>query len=93
MGSGAGIDLFTEGHADFGASDAGITGEQIDKVGGNVELLPVTAASVVLAYNLPGFPGNLKLSRDAYAGFSSAQSPVGTTRKSPSRIRGQACRS
>ena len=69
MGSGAGIDLFTEGKADFGASDAGMTGEQIDKVGGKVELLPVTAASVVLAYNLPGFPGNLKLSRDAYAGI------------------------
>ena len=68
-GSGAGIDLFTEGKADFGASDAGMTGEQIDKVGGEVELLPMTAANVVLAYHLPGFSGNLKLSRDAYAGI------------------------
>jgi len=32
-------------------------------------LLPVTAANVVLAYHLPGFSGNLKLSRDAYAGI------------------------
>ena len=69
MGSGAGIDLFTEGKADFGASDAGMTDEQIDKVGGGVQLLPVTAANVVLAYHLPGFSGNLKLSRDAYAGI------------------------
>ena len=69
VGSGAGIALFTEGKADFGASDAGMTGEQIDKVEGEVLLLPVTAASVVLAYHLPGFSGNLKLSRDAYAGI------------------------
>ena len=44
MGSGAGIALFTEGKADFGASDAGMTDEQIDKVKGGVQLLPVTAA-------------------------------------------------
>ena len=69
MGSGAGIDLFTEGRADFGASDAGMTDEQIDKVKGGVQLLPVTAANVVLAYHLPGFSGNLKLSREAYAGI------------------------
>src|SRR5208337_1883485 len=50
-------------------SDAGMTEEQIDKVGGGVLLLPVTAANVVLAYHLPGFSGNLKLSRDAYAGI------------------------
>ena len=29
----------------------------------------MTAANVVLAYHLPGFSGNLKLSRDAYAGI------------------------
>src|SRR5271166_4467208 len=68
LGSGPGIELFTEGKAEFGASDAGMTDEQINKVGGGVQLLPVTAANVVLAYNLPGFSGNLKLSRDAYAG-------------------------
>ena len=32
-------------------------------------LLPVTAGGVVLAYNLPGFEGDLKLSRAAYAGI------------------------
>ena len=32
-------------------------------------LLPVTAGSVVLAYNLPGIQGDLKLSRAAYAGI------------------------
>src|SRR5271157_5784007 len=68
-GSGGGIDLFTEGRADFGASDAGMTDAQIDKVKGGVQLLPVTTANVVLAYHLPGFSGNLKLSREAYAGI------------------------
>ena len=32
-------------------------------------LLPATAGSVVLAYNLPGFDGELRLSRRAYAGI------------------------
>ena len=69
LGSGPGIQLFTEGKADFGASDAGMTDEQMSKAGGQIQLLPVTAANVVLAYNLPGFSGNLKLSREAYAGI------------------------
>jgi phosphate transport system substrate-binding protein len=34
-----------------------------------VGLLPTPAGSFVLAYNLPGFSGDLKLSRDAYAGI------------------------
>jgi phosphate transport system substrate-binding protein len=34
-----------------------------------VLLLPVTAGSVVLAYNLPGFQGELRLSRKAVAGI------------------------
>ena len=69
LGSGPGIQLFTEGKADFGASDAGMTDEQMSRAGGQIQLLPVTAANVVLAYNLPGFSGNLKLSREAYAGI------------------------
>jgi phosphate transport system substrate-binding protein len=69
MGSGAGVDMFTEGKADFGASDSGMTDEQISNVSGGVLLLPLTAGNIVLAYNLPGFSGNLKLSRDAYAGI------------------------
>jgi phosphate transport system substrate-binding protein len=69
-GSGAGIEMFTEGKADFGASDAAMTDEQIRKVGDEgVLLLPMTAANVVLAYNLPEFTGDLKLSREAYVGI------------------------
>jgi phosphate transport system substrate-binding protein len=61
--------MFTEGKVDFGASDAAMTDEQIGEVRGGVQFLPVTAANIVLAYNLPGFSGSLKLSRDAYTGI------------------------
>jgi phosphate transport system substrate-binding protein len=66
LGSGAGIEQFTKGLVNFGASDAAMTDEEITKVSGGVQLLPVTAGSIVLAYNLPDGPPELKLSREAY---------------------------
>jgi phosphate transport system substrate-binding protein len=66
VGSGAGIKQFTEGLVQFGASDAAMTDEQIAQVKSGVVLLPMTAGSIVLAYNLPGVT-ELKLSRAAYA--------------------------
>ena len=68
-GSGAGIKQFTEGLVTFGASDAAMTDEQIAQVQGGVVLLPMTAGSIVLAYNLPGGPSDVRLSRDAYVGI------------------------
>jgi phosphate transport system substrate-binding protein len=67
LGSGAGIEQFTKGLVNFGASDAAMTDEEMAKVAGGVQLLPVTAGSIVLAYNLPDGPAELKLSREAYA--------------------------
>jgi phosphate transport system substrate-binding protein len=75
VGSSEGIRRFTgknvgeEGLVDFGASDAAMTDEQIAAVPRGVLLLPVTAGSVVLAYNLPELGGELRLSRKAYAGI------------------------
>jgi len=70
LGSGAGIKQFQQGLVDFGASDAAMTDEEISQVkNGGVILLPMTAGSVVLAYNLPGGPSELKLSREAYVGI------------------------
>lgn len=66
-GSGAGIRQFQQGLVDFAASDAAMTDEQIAAVKGGVVLLPMTAGSVVLIYNLPAGPSELKLSRDAYS--------------------------
>jgi phosphate transport system substrate-binding protein len=65
VGSGTGITNFTQGIVNFGGSDAAMTDEQIGKVKQGVVLIPATAGSIVLAYNLPGVE-NLKLSREAY---------------------------
>ncbi len=68
VGSGQGVKSFVEGRTDFGASDAAMNDEEIKQAKDNVLLLPMTAGSVVLAYNLDGVQ-NLKLSRDAYVGI------------------------
>lgn len=68
-GSGAGIRDFINRTVDFAASDAAMTDEEISKVPGGVQLLPMTAGEIVLAYNLPGNPKGLKLPRDVYAGI------------------------
>jgi len=64
-----GKDVSEDKVVDFGASDAAMTDQQIDQVPGGVLMVPATASSVVLVYNLPGFTGDLKLSREAYAGI------------------------
>jgi phosphate transport system substrate-binding protein len=69
LGSGAGVKQFQEGLVNFGASDAAMTDEEIAAVKDGVVLLPMTAGSIVLGYNLPGGPPELKLSRDAYVGI------------------------
>jgi phosphate transport system substrate-binding protein len=66
VGSGAGVEQFTQGTVDFGASDVAMSDEEIAAVERGVALLPMTAGSIVLAYNLPDVSG-LKLSRQVYA--------------------------
>jgi phosphate transport system substrate-binding protein len=66
-GSGAGIKDFVNKTVDFAASDAAMTDEEMAEVAGGVQLLPMTAGSIVLAYNLPDGPKDLKLSREAYS--------------------------
>ena len=51
---------------DFAASDAAMTDDEIKAVAAGVQLLPMTAGKIVLAYNLPTGPKELKLSRQAY---------------------------
>ena len=65
-GSGAGIQDFINRTVDFAGSDAAMTDEEIAKVPAGVVLLPVTAGEIVLAYNLPGSPKDLKLPHDVY---------------------------
>ena len=68
IGSGGGVKSVIDKTVDFGASDAAMTPEDMAKVDGGVQLLPMTAGCIVLTYNLKGVTG-LKLSRAAYAGI------------------------
>jgi phosphate transport system substrate-binding protein len=69
LGSGAGVKQFQDGLVNFGASDAAMTDEEMAAVKNGVVLLPMTAGSIVLSYNLPGGPKEVKLSREAYVGI------------------------
>ncbi|NJL91718.1 MAG: phosphate ABC transporter substrate-binding protein PstS [Coleofasciculaceae cyanobacterium SM2_1_6] len=73
VGSGAGIEQFTKGTVDFGASDTAMKPEAIAAVPADkgVTLLPMTAGSIVLAYNVQGVNTGLKLSREVYVGIAS----------------------
>jgi len=68
LGSGAGVKQFQDGLVNFGASDAAMTDEEIAKVPGGVQLVPLTAGEIALAYNVAGVKG-LKLPRDVYSGI------------------------
>jgi len=75
VGSGEGVRRFvgknvsSQELVQFGASDAAMNDTQIADAGNDVLMIPATAGCVVLAYNLPGFSGELKLSRKAYSGI------------------------
>ncbi len=75
VGSGEGVRRFVgknvtgEDKVDFGASDSAMSDAEITLVDQGVLMVPITAGGVVLAYNLPGFEGDLKLSRRAYTGI------------------------
>ena len=66
FGSGEGIKRFIAGAVDFGASDAAMSDSQMAEVTRGVQLLPAVAGSIVLAYNLEGLGGDLKLTREVY---------------------------
>jgi phosphate transport system substrate-binding protein len=66
VGSGEGQRRFQSGSVDFGASDAALSDEQMARVQAGARLIPAAAGIVVLAYNVPGLDGPLRLSRDVY---------------------------
>jgi phosphate transport system substrate-binding protein len=65
-GSGAGEKQFLDGLVTFGATDAGFSKDDFEKHEHELYLLPLTAGSIVLAYNIPGVGDGLKLSREVY---------------------------
>ena len=72
IGSGAGVRQFTEGLTDFGASDSAMSDKEIASalekrpMTEGVLLVPMTAGSVTLCYNVPGVTPDqgLRLSRE-----------------------------
>lgn len=67
IGSGGGIRQFLGKTVDFGASDAPMTDEQIQKAGSRVLHIPTALGAVVLTYNVPGLNQGLKLSGETVA--------------------------
>jgi phosphate transport system substrate-binding protein len=59
IGSGGGIQQFTQGTVDFGASDAPMSDQEIAAVNGNVIHIPTVLGAVLPTYNLPGLSGTL----------------------------------
>ena len=66
VGSGEGVSRFLSGSVDFGASDNLLSPSDAKKIDGGVVQVPSTAGMIVLAYNLPGVKGRLKLPQDVY---------------------------
>jgi phosphate transport system substrate-binding protein len=75
VGSGEGVRRFIGKNiadtdkVDFGASDSAMSDVEIAQTNNNTLMIPVTSACLVLAYNIPNFHGELRLSRKAYPGI------------------------
>ncbi|SEA97575.1 phosphate ABC transporter substrate-binding protein PstS [Rubrimonas cliftonensis] len=67
VGSSEGIRRFSAGLVDFGGTEQPMTDEAIAALGHRVLHVPTTAGMVVVAYNVPGVSGALRLSREALA--------------------------
>jgi phosphate transport system substrate-binding protein len=67
VGSGAGIKQLSNKTVDFGASDAPLGSKDLAGLPAPVVTIPTVGGAVVLAYNLPGAPQNLKMTGEAVA--------------------------
>lgn len=76
VGSGAGVEQYLQGIVDFGATDKPLSEEERatfkSTYGKDPIQVPMTAGTVVFAYNLPGVD-NLQLSRAAYCGIANGE--------------------
>jgi phosphate transport system substrate-binding protein len=73
VGSGEGVRRFVAGSVDFGASDVALSDREAGEISRGTVMVASTAGMVVLAYNVPGLRGELKLPRDIYPGILSGQ--------------------
>lgn len=88
VGSGSGVKQFMAGTVDFGASDVAMKDDEIREVSRGVVLLPMTAGSIVVAYNQPGV--TLQLTRqqlvDIFLGNITNWSQIGGPNQSISVV-------
>ena len=68
VGSGGGIQQFTAGTVDFGASDVGMNDAQL-QAAPDAQLLPTVLGAVVMTYNVDGLKNPLKLDGATLAGI------------------------
>ncbi len=73
IGSGGGIRMLSNRTVDLGASDAPLTDEQLADAPGKILHFPSVMGADVLAYNLPGFTGTLRLTGPVIADIFSAK--------------------
>jgi phosphate transport system substrate-binding protein len=69
IGSGGGIRQLLAGTVDFGASDGPMTDAQLGEAKTKIFHLPTVLGSVVPAYNIPGFKGELKFTGAMLSGI------------------------
>ncbi len=73
VGSGEGARRFVAGSVDFGASDVVLSDREAAAISRGAITVPSTAGMVVLAYNVPGLSGELRLPREVYPAVMTGQ--------------------
>src|SRR5205814_685256 len=68
-----GVRRFVVGSVDFGASDIALSDREASEISRGAVMVASTAGMVVLAYNVPGLKGELKLTREVYPSILSGQ--------------------
>lgn len=63
IGSGGGIQQFTQKTVDFGASDVPMNADELKRAGDDVVQIPVALGGEAVVYNLPGIHKGLRLTR------------------------------
>lgn len=67
VGSGEGKKRFLAETVDFAGSDEVLTPSEIAKIADRATMVPATSGMIVIAYNVPGVTGEIRLPRDVYA--------------------------
>jgi phosphate transport system substrate-binding protein len=67
IGSGGGVQQFTDNTVDFGATDGPMSDEEVAAVGGNVLHIPTVLGGVVPTYNLSGVTTPVRFTQDVLA--------------------------